>query len=69
MNVSNCFANVATKYKQILTEQQHLDLIPLQHFVLLQLILYLLIPLLALLLLCAHAATHLGGGGEVRTSR
>jgi hypothetical protein len=43
----------------LLTEQKHLDLIALKHFVPLQLVLDLLIPGLALLLLGAHTATHL----------
>ena len=43
-----------------LTEQQHLDLIALHHLVALELVLDLLVPLLALLLLCAHSATHRG---------
>ena len=42
-----------------LTEKQHLDLIALEHFVALQLVLDLLVPRLPLLLLCAHTATHL----------
>jgi hypothetical protein len=41
-----------------LTEQEHLDLVALHHLVALELVLNLLIPLLALLLLCAHSATH-----------
>ena len=44
----------------ILTKEQHLDLVPLHHFVLFQLILDLFIPLLPLLLLGAHSTTHLG---------
>jgi hypothetical protein len=45
----------------ILTEKKHLNLIPLHHLISLQLILDLLVPGLALLLLCAHTATHLAG--------
>jgi hypothetical protein len=41
-----------------LTEQEHLDLVALHHLVALELVLNLLVPLLALLLLCAHSATH-----------
>lgn len=45
----------------MLTEQKHLDLIPLRQLVALQLILDLFIPLFPLLLLCTHPTTHLGG--------
>ena len=45
----------------MLTEQKHLDLIPLGQLVALQLILDLFIPLFPLLLLCTHPTTHLGG--------
>lgn len=45
---------------RLLTEQQHLDLVALHHLVALELVLNLLVPLLPLLLLCAHAATHDG---------
>jgi hypothetical protein len=48
----------------ILTEEQHLDLVALHHLVALELVLNLLVPLLALLLLCAHSATHDGGRGR-----
>ena len=48
----------------ILTKEQHLDLIALHHLVALELVLNLLVPLLALLLLCAHSATHDGGRGR-----
>lgn len=44
-----------------LTKKQHLDLIALHHLVPLQLILDLLIPLLPLLLLGAHATAHVDG--------
>lgn len=47
----------------ILTEEQHFDLVALHHLVALELVLNLLVPLLALLLLCAHSATHDGGRG------
>jgi hypothetical protein len=43
----------------VLTEKKHLDLVPLHHFISLQLVFYLLVPGLALLLFCAHTATHL----------
>lgn len=43
------------------TEQQHLNLIPLQHLVALELVLNLLVPRLPLLILSAHATTHDGG--------
>jgi hypothetical protein len=43
------------------TQKQHLDLIALLHAIPLKLVLDLLVPDLALLLLRAHAATHLGG--------
>ena len=45
----------------VLTEQQHLDLIPLHHLVALQLILNLVVSGLAILLLCAHTTTHFDG--------
>jgi hypothetical protein len=44
----------------VLTEKQHLDLVALHHLVALELVLNLLVPLLPLLLLCAHSATHGG---------
>jgi hypothetical protein len=44
----------------LLTEQQHLDLVALHHLVALELVLNLLVPLLPLLLFCAHSATHDG---------
>lgn len=44
------------------TEQKHLDLVSLHHLVALELVLNLLIPGLALLLLCAHSAAHCDGG-------
>lgn len=47
------------------TEQKHLDLITLQHLVALELVLNLLVPLLALLLFCAHSTTH-GDDGRGR---
>lgn len=47
------------------TEQQHLDLVPLHHPVLLQLVLNLLVPLLSLLLLGTHSATHGDGSGVI----
>jgi hypothetical protein len=50
----------------VLTEKQHLDLVALHHFVALELVLNLLVPLLPLLLLCAHSATH-GGWWVVAT--
>ena len=43
-----------------LTQQEHFNLISLRHLVALQLILDLLIPLLPLLLLCAHSTAHFG---------
>lgn len=43
------------------TEQQHLDLVSLHHLVALELVLDLLVTGLALLLLCAHSATHRDG--------
>lgn len=43
-----------------LTQKKHLDLVALHHLIPLQLILNLLITGLALLLLRAHSATHLG---------
>ena len=43
----------------ILTQKKHLDLVPLHHPILLELILDLLIALLALLLLGTHTTTHL----------
>jgi len=46
--------------RKVLTEEQHLDLVALQHLVALELVLNLLIPLLPLLLFCAHSATHGG---------
>lgn len=42
------------------TQEQHLDFIALLHAILLELVLDLLVPGLALLLLRAHSATHLG---------
>lgn len=45
----------------LLTQEEHLDLVALQHFVSLELILNFLVPHLPLLLLCAHTATHLDG--------
>lgn len=53
-------ANVGTR---LLTEQQHLDFVALHHLVALELVLDFLIPLLALLFLCAHSATHDGECG------
>jgi hypothetical protein len=40
------------------TEKKHLDLVSLHHLIPLELVLNLLVPGLALLLLCAHSATH-----------
>lgn len=51
------------------TEEQHLDLTALGHFVAFELILDLLIPGLPLLLLGAHTATHSAGVKGVTTSR
>jgi hypothetical protein len=45
----------------VLTEKKHLDLISLHHFISLQLVFNLLVPGLALFLLCAHTAAHLAG--------
>jgi hypothetical protein len=53
----------AVNHVALLTEEQHLDLVALHHLVALELVLNLLIALLALLLLCAHAATHGGCWG------
>jgi len=44
------------------TEQEHLDLVSLHHAILLQLVLNLLVPLLALLIFGAHTTTHVCGG-------
>lgn len=43
------------------TEQEHLDLVSLHHAILLQLVLNLLVPLLALLVFGAHTTTHFCG--------
>jgi hypothetical protein len=52
---------VIEEVSRVLTEKKHLDLIPLHHFISLQLVLDLLVPGLALLLFCAHTTTHLAG--------
>jgi hypothetical protein len=46
--------------RNALTEQQHFNLIALRQPVTLQLVLDLLVACLPILILCAHATTHLG---------
>lgn len=48
-----------------LTQKQHFDLVALHHSVATELILNLLVTGPALLLLCAHSATHLGDLGLI----
>lgn len=43
------------------TQKEHLDLVPLQHLVTLELVLNLLVAGLALLVLSTHTATHFDG--------
>jgi hypothetical protein len=49
------------------TQKQHFDLVALLHAIPLQLVLNLLVPGLALLILRAHSATHLGDLSQRRT--